>query len=108
VLEAQVRDVVDDPDGEVPIRLGPGELLEDRHGHGRRELLGGEAVPPADDPGEPRAAVAPRRPGLDQGGEDVLVKRLAEGARLLGPVEDREALDRRRQGGEEGPGVEGR
>ena len=107
VLEAQVRDVVDDPDGEVPLRLGPGELVEDRDGHGRRELLGGEAVPPADDPGEPPATVALRRPGLDQGGDDVLVERLAEGARLLGPVQDRDAPDRRRQGGEEGPGVEG-
>ena len=93
----------------VKCRFGSGlrQLVEDRDGHGRRELLGGQAVPPADDPGERRTAVAVRRPALDQGGDDVLVERLAEGARLLGAVEDGDAPDGRRQGGEEGRGVEG-
>ena len=46
-------------------------------------------------------------PGLGQGGHHVLVERLAEGARLLGPVEGGDRPGGRRQGGDERVRVEG-
>ena len=41
------------------------------------------------------------RPAFDEGGDDVLVHRLADSAWLLGAVQHGEVLDRRRQGIEE-------
>ena len=51
--QAERAHVVEDADGEVA--LGPlgAELVEDGLGHGRRELLGGQPVPSADDAGRP-------------------------------------------------------
>jgi hypothetical protein len=49
--QAQVRDVVVDPDREVPLWPVGRKLLEDRLDHRRRHLLRGEAVAAADDPG---------------------------------------------------------
>ena len=80
---------------------GSGELREDRLDHRRGHLLRGEAVAPADHPRRrrERRGVAVHR--LGQGGHDLEVQRLADRARLLGPVEDRDGPDGRRQGGQD-------
>ena len=86
-------DVVVDADGEVVLGLGLLELVEDGLGHRRRELGRAEAVAAADDggPGLEGRSVGPH--GLADGGADVLVQGLADGARLLGAVEDGDGLD---------------
>ena len=48
--EAEVRDIVGDPDGEVAFRVRRRELVEDRLGHPRVELLRRQAVAAADHP----------------------------------------------------------
>ena len=65
---------------------------------GRRELLGAQAVTSADD--LDLAAF------LDEGGADVEVERLAQGAGLLGAVEHGDALAGRRDGVHEALGAE--
>ncbi len=106
VVEAQVGHVVLDAHGEVVLGLGRRELVEDGLHHGRRELLGGQAVAAADHLGEGEGEGALRE-ALAEGREDVLVQRLARGARLLGAVEDGDGLDRLRDGAEEGLHGEG-
>ena len=99
--KAQAGDVVVDPDGEVsPWAIGR-ELVEDRLEHRRRDLLGGQAVPAADDPRRPleRRRVGVHR--LVDGGEHRQVERLADRARLLRAVEHRDGAHRRRQRGDQ-------
>ena len=74
--EARVGDVVVDADGEVAARLRGVELGVDGGGHARCELLRAEAVTAAD---EELGEVAL----LGEGGDDVLVERLADGSRSL-------------------------
>ena len=84
-VEAGVGDIVRDAHGEAVFRLVLGQLGEDRLDHRRREFLGGKAVAPADyfrHRGEVAGGDA-----LRQRGEDILVERLAVGARLLRAVE---------------------
>ena len=66
---------------------GPGlrELVEDAHRHGRRELLGGEAIPSADDQRVELAEALLAR--LAQCGDDVQVERLAHCAGLLRAIQ---------------------
>ena len=80
-------DVVVDAHGEV-VEAGAVQVVEDRLDHGRGELLGAEAVAAADDG---QALVG-------QGGGHVHVQGLAQGARLLGAVEDGDLLHRLGQG----------
>ena len=85
--ERQVGDVVHDADGEL---AGGGVLLEllvDREGGSGLLVLGAQAVTAAD-----HDAVGDA--GLVQGGDDVLVEGLADGAGLLGAVEDGDLLGR--------------
>ena len=68
------------------------QLVEDALDHRRRELLGGQAVAPADDAGAGAGAGAggssdSAQSASLQGGDDVLVQRLADAAGLLGAVE---------------------
>ncbi len=98
--EAEVRDVVVDPDGELPPRSLAGELVEDRLHHRRRELLRGEAVAAADHPRLRRELGIHALHVLDEERHQGLVERLADGARLLRAVEDGDGADRRRQGGD--------
>jgi hypothetical protein len=72
-------------------------MVGDGLDHGRRELLGGQAVAAADDLDRPA--------GEGQG--DVEIERLADRAGLLGPVEDGDLPGRGRDGRVEGGGVEG-
>ncbi len=94
-VEARAGDVVDDPDGEAPLRLLPPELGEDRGRHRGCELLRGEAVAAAD-----HARQRPAR--LGQRGDDVLEERLAEPGCVLAAVEHGDGLHGRRQRGDEG------
>ena len=93
-----VRDVVDDADREVVLRLTLRELVEDGLGHRRIELLRGEAVASADHPRHHREGAG--RDPLGERRHDVLVQRLARRARLLRPVEHGD----RPHGGRERPG----
>ena len=97
--EAEVGDVVVDADREVALRLRGEQLVEDRLDHRRRELLGGQAVAAADDARgrRERRVVAVHR--LGERRDHRLVQRLADGARLLGPVQDGDRADRLRQRG---------
>ena len=97
-LERGVRDVVDDADREVVLRLILRELVEDGLGHRRIELLRGEAVASADHPRH-HGEGAGRDP-LGECGDDVLVQRLAGRPGLLRPVEHGD----RPHGGRERPG----
>ncbi len=101
VGEAGMADIVVDADGEARLGRGLGQLVQHRLGHGRRELLGGQAVAAADHARHRghRQGALPRRVG--QRREHVQEQGLAERARLLGPVEDRDRLGRGRQGGQE-------
>ena len=84
--QAEVGDVVDDADGELALGLVLLELLEDGEGGRRGRVLRAEAVTAADDLDVGLA-------GLIEGGDDVLVKGLADGAGLLGAVHDGDLLD---------------
>ena len=100
VVEAQVRHVVLDAHGEVLPRGVLGRLVENRLDHRRREFLRREPVTAAD---HPRRSAGP---ALGQRGHHVQVERLAQGARLLRPVEHGQRLDGFRHGVGEGLGVE--
>ena len=100
-LEAQVALVVVDAEHEFLLGLGGLEVVERGLDEGRGELAGAQAVAAADDgrPGlELGLAVLHR---LADGGADVLVQRLADGARLLGAVEHGDLLDGGGQGAQE-------
>ena len=87
VGEREVGDVVVDAHREVALGAGVGQLVVDRLHHGRRELLGGEAVAAADHGDLVVEAVDVGLLRLAQRRDHVLVERLAEAARLLGAVE---------------------
>ncbi len=99
--EAEVRHVVVDANRELPLRPRLREGVEDRLHHRGRQLLRREPVAPADHPrrdGEPGRIGVHR---LGQGTDDVEVQRLADGARLLGPVQDGDRTHGRRQRGQQ-------
>ena len=83
-LERQMRHIILDANGEVILELARKVLV---HGvdHGRRELLGAEAVTAADDLDVTSACFNER---IDH----ILIQRLAKGAGLLRAVENRDAL----------------
>ncbi len=105
-LEAATGDVILDADHAVVHRLVFGQVVEDGLGHAGAELVGAEAVAGANDlrvAGERDQAVGH---GLTEGGADVVVERLAHGARLLGAVEDGDLLGGLRQGLGKGGDIE--
>ena len=83
--EAGERDVVDDTDREVILGLVLIEVIIDSLDHRGREFLAAETVASADD----LDAAATR---FTERGHDVLIQRFAEGAGLLGAVEDCDLL----------------
>ena len=85
--EREVRDVVHDADGELALGIILLELGVDCEGISGRGVLGTEAVAAADN-------LDVRASGLEEGAHDILVQRLADGAGLLGAVEDGDLLDR--------------
>ena len=89
-------DVVVDADGEVVLRRGLRQLVEDARHHRRRELFRRQSVAAADDLGESRHRRLAGGEAFGQRGDHVLVERLADGAGLLGAVEDGDALHRLR------------
>ena len=84
--EREVGEVVDDADGELALGLVLLELGVHRERVCGGGVLGAQAVATAHD-GEVAHA------GLVEGGDDVLVQGLADGAGLLGAVEDGDLLD---------------
>ncbi len=101
-VQAQVRDVVVDADGEGMLRCQLFQLVEHCLDHGRREFLGGQPIAAADDLRQFREPAFTTDVMAGDGGEHVLVERLAIGARLLGAIQYRDAPDRGRQGLEQG------
>ena len=93
-----------DANGEVIFRCGLGQLVEDPLDHGRGELLGGEAITATDDFGHGGEGQSGGLLGED--GNDVLIERLAGGARLLATIEHCDGPDGRGQCGDECAGVE--
>ena len=85
LLEGQVGDVVGDADGELALGLVVGQLLVYCKDRGRGRILGTQAVTAADHGSVGDAGVCQR-------GDNVQIKRLALGARLLGAVEDSNLL----------------
>ncbi len=94
-LEGGMGHIIVDTDGES-VESVLGEVLEHCENHGRRELLRRESVPAADDPD-----VHPV-----QSDNHIQIERLADGARLFGPVEHGNPFDRGRQSLPEGLDVE--
>ncbi len=93
LFEGEVRDVVDDADGELMLGRILLQLIVDRkHGRGRR-VLAAEAVTAADD-GRLHA-------GVGQSGDNIHVERFADGAGLLRAVEHGDLLGGSRDGRDE-------
>ena len=91
VIDARVRDVVFNADGEVVLELARGHRVVNTLDHRGREVFRRESE---------TAAVHLRQrafPRLRHRGDDVEVKRFARRARFLRAVEDRELFDRLRE-----------
>ncbi len=86
--------IVHDADGEVILRAGLCERVEDRLHHGGRELFGRQAVAAAHDDRFGREGGRAVRARLGEGGDHVLIQRLAERARFLGAVHHRDRPNR--------------
>ena len=95
VVQAGMGDIVLDADGEVVLGRGFLQFVEDALDHGGCEFLGGQAVAAADDLAGLVAHFHQRR-------DHVAVERLADGAGLLGAVQNRERFRGSRQRGMEG------
>ena len=98
--QREVGHVVVDAHCEVVVGMVGVEVIQDRLDHRRRELLRREAVATAEHPGIGRHRQLAGGAGLADRGDHVLVERLSEGTRLLGPIEDCDAADRRRKRGD--------
>ena len=90
VLEARVRDVVRNADREVVPRRCRREIVEHALDHRRGELLGREAVAPADDSRHLEAALVGHR--LGERRHHVLIEGLAGRTGFLGSIEHRDRL----------------
>ena len=99
--QAEMGDVVVDAHREVALGLGRRQLVEDGPDHARGDFLRREAVPAADHARHRRERGRVGVHPLAERGHDGLVERLTDGARLLGPVEDRDRPDGGRERGEE-------
>ena len=93
ITERSAGNVVDDAEGEVVDRLPADKVVEGGFRHARGEVLGAEAVAATDDTG----GAGEWRSALGEGGEDVEEKRFADGAGLLGAVENGDGFDGFRQ-----------
>ena len=88
-----MRDVVPNPDSEMVLGRLHGQLVEDAFCHGWRELLGGQAVSSADDPGKLPRDERSIGLSLGEGGDDIQVQGLPRRPRLLGAIQDRHLSD---------------
>ncbi len=88
-LQRAVGNIIGNPHGKMVLRAGLPQVVKNRLGHGRGELLRAEAVAPADYQGSPAR--------FHEDGADILVERFAQSARLLGPVKHGDALAALRQ-----------
>ena len=101
VVQAQVRHIVVDTDGEVVLRFRLGSFVENALDHGWCEFFGRQAVATADHAREITG------PALGDSGDQVEVKGLAEGTGLFRPVQGDDGLHRLGKRGDEGLGIEG-
>jgi len=102
VVQAAVGHIVVDADGEAVLQVLLLQLVEDALDHGRGEILGGEAVSPADDAWLRCDGRGPAGERLAEGGDNILVERLTQPGGLLAAVEHGDGLHRLGQRGEEG------
>ena len=96
----RVSDVVHDSNSEVIPGIGLREFFENGFDHCRRELLRRQTVPARDDSGRRMYLKQSLLLRLGKGNDDVEVQRVADCARLLGPVENGKASGRNRQRGD--------
>ncbi len=97
VIEAGAGHVVVDAEGEVVLRLGLSQVIEHSLDQSRSELFRTETVTAADDGRVVDQIDQPVAHSFTDGGADVLVERLTEGTRLLGPIKHGNFLDRSRE-----------
>ncbi len=93
VSKRRVCHIVHDADGEMILRTGLCERVEDRLHHPGRELFGRQTVSPSHDDrfgGERRRTVGSR---FGEGGDHVLIQRLADRARFLGAIHHGDRFD---------------
>ncbi len=97
ILQARMRNVVLNPDREMILGRWLFEFVKNALHHGWRKFLGRQSIPSTH---HSRMRREPRRSPkrrLAQRSNHILVKRLPECSRLLGPVQHRNRLDRLRQ-----------
>ena len=92
-VQRAVGHIVHDAHGEVVFLLAGHVVVHSLH-LGGGGVLGAEAVPAGQH-------LDPAAPGFRQGGAHILIQGLADGAGLLGPVQDGDGLDGIRQLGQE-------
>ncbi|MNV21151.1 hypothetical protein D3C71_1120790 [compost metagenome] len=87
--------IIDNPHGKAWTRRIGCQLLKHRRAHGRGELLGGETIATAAEPGQPLDKAALQ--AIDQGALHIQQQRLATRPRLLGAIQHRHAAHTLRQ-----------
>src|SRR5438876_8194064 len=101
VTQGGMRDVVDDPDGEVVLRLRRSHLVKDAPDHGGSELLRRQSIASPYDLRKARRGTVTRGEKLGEGGHDILIKRLSHAPGLLGAIQHCNHPRGGRQGGHE-------
>jgi len=91
-IEGGMGDIVDDTTNEVVLGFGGDEVIEDRQHHSRVELLGTQSVATGIDArhGGQRTGIVGER--LHEGGLDILIHRIADGAGFFGSIQNGDAL----------------
>ncbi len=107
IIQAAAGHVFNNADHEMVLRLVDIQVVEDALYHGGRELLGTETVAASHNQGIGLEFRLFLGHGFADSGTDVQIERLAQGARLFGPVEDGDLLYAFRQGRYKGVDGEG-
>ena len=92
VIQARMRDIIMDANGEVVAQIGARQHVEHALDHGGREFLGAETVASAHDTGQRGKGQRAAAVAFGHGGDNVLIERLARGARLLCAVQHADDL----------------
>ena len=97
ILEARMRDIIVDADGEMILRRGHGQIVEHGLDHRRREFFRRQTVAAGEDGGNRFQMRAAGGRFLHQSRDAILIQRLARRARFLRSVEHRDFTDGCRQ-----------